>query len=364
MVLTPHGGDTFGAARRLGLHPSRILDFSASINPFGLSSKTRRRLKRELDLVCHYPDRRQGTLRYLIAQKEKIDPECIVFGNGATQLLHAIPRCLKPRKALLAVPSFPEYRATLSCQIKEFQLRAEEGFCLNPAAFLHTAERECPDLVVLANPNNPTGTLIPRGALLNIARSCAKFGATLVLDESFVDFAPEESLLRQASQQNHLVVVRSLTKFFALPGLRIGYLVARRSLAAKLAAQLEPWSVNTLALIAAAESLKDLNYRERSLALIRREREFLLKSLRRLGWLEPYPSVANFLLVRIKVSGLSGADLQRELAMHYILIRDRSGFRSLGSQYVRIAVRRRKENILLLNALRAVNDRLGLKGKN
>ncbi|MCL5670463.1 MAG: threonine-phosphate decarboxylase CobD [Acidobacteria bacterium] len=360
MPLVPHGGDIFGAARRLGVPVSRLLDFSANINPLGLSPKASRRLRRELHSVCHYPDQRQEELRHLIASKGNIDPECVVFGNGATQLLYLIPRSLKPRKALLIVPGFPEYHASLvaaQSSIREFRLRAEESFSLKPAVFLEALDKQRPDLVLLANPNNPTGTVVPRLVLLEIAGFCRGHGAHFIVDESFIDFTQEVSLAKRAVEEPGLIVVRSLTKFFALPGLRIGYLVAHRSLAQTLGQTLEPWSVNTLALVSAAESIKDAAYRKRSLALVARERDYLLGCLKKLGWMEPFPTQTNFVLARIKSPQIRGGMLRQELEGMHLLIRDSCGFKGLGPQFVRFAVRTHKENKRLISALRVAGER-------
>jgi threonine-phosphate decarboxylase len=173
------------------------------------------------------------------------------------------------------------------------------------------------------------------------------------------------SFVREAVRQSRLIVVRSLTKFHALPGLRVGYLVAHRAVASRLSEQLEPWSVNTLALIAAAESLQDVAYRHRLLALVQKEREYLFTKLQELGWLQPFPSAANFLLVRIKAQGMmTGTTLRLELEKHRILVRDASGFNNLGRQYVRIAVRRRRDNRMLIETLRTVGERRGLTARD
>jgi len=365
VAMTQHGGDIFGVARRLDVPASSLLDFSASVSPLGLSSRAKRRLKRELNVVCHYSDRRQEELRRIIAAEHQIDPECIVFGNGATQLLHLIPRCLQPRKALMAVPSFQEYRAALSCEVHEFPLRAKDSFCLSTVQFLRALKTLRPDLIVIANPNNPTGTLLPQSDVFEILKCCDGQGTYCVLDESFIEFTCEMSFVREAIRQSRLIVVRSLTKFHALPGLRVGYLVARRAVASRFSEQLEPWSVNSLALIAAAESLQDVAYRDRLLALVQKEREYLFTKMQELGWLQPFPSAANFLLVRIKAQGMmSGTTLRLELEKHRILVRDASGFKNLGRQYVRIAVRRRRDNRMLIETLRTVGERRDLTARN
>ena len=280
-----HGGDVWAAARRRGISVRRIVDFSASINPLGLAPKARRRLKRDIDLISHYPDKRQEELRALVASREGVHPDCILFGNGATQLIHCIPRALGCRKALIIEPSFSEYRAAVEshgAKVVEFRTDVARSFELDLKAFLHAVQIERPDLIFLGNPNNPTGVSIPRRTLSRVIKFCTNHRVDLVVDESFIEFSEQDSLAAVAARQPHLIVVRSFTKCFALAGLRIGYLVGHRSIVDKIALTVEPWSVNTLALAAAAESLKDSGYLCKTLALIRKERHYLSQGLAKL----------------------------------------------------------------------------------
>jgi threonine-phosphate decarboxylase len=211
-------------------------------------------------------------------------------------------------------------------------------------------------MLILANPNNPTGSVIPLETLSAIADVCLRRQIRFVADESFIDFTSQPSLARRASRQRCLMVLRSFTKFYAFPGLRIGYLVAHPGLVEEFSRRQEPWSVNTLALIAAAESIADSSFREKSLALIARERRYLSGGLTKLGWLDPYPSEANFLLVRIQHPVVRAIDLRKELEVMRILIRDCTDLRGLGQKYFRVAIRTRKENRSLLEALRRVGN--------
>jgi len=200
--------------------------------------------------------------------------------------------------------------------------------------------------------------VIPPETLSAIGDLCLRRRIHFVADESFIDFTSQPSLARRASQQRYLTVLRSFTKFFAIPGLRIGYLVAHPSIVEELSYQQEPWSVNTLAAVAAAESIWDSAFREKSRSLIARERRYLSAGLSRLGWLVPYPSEANFLLVRIQHQAIRANHLQRELEAMRILVRDCADFRGLGQKYIRVAIRSRKENRCLLEALRHAGDTL------
>jgi threonine-phosphate decarboxylase len=359
-----HGGEIFAASRRLGVSVSRILDFSANINPLGPSPKALCRLRRELSLIRFYPDSKSEELRRLVADRDAIDPKSVLFGNGASQLLHAIPRLLKPDSALLLEPGFAEYQAALQavgCKIHRLFLERESGFRLDRTALFRAITRKRPKLIVLANPNNPTGATIPDPLLSDLVDCCAKKRIHLVLDESFLDFSSCPSLLAEASLRPYLVVVRSLTKFWALPGLRIGFLAAQQKFVEKLSLHMEPWSVNALACAAAAASLGDSQYRKKTLTLVRKERAFLSEQLSRLGWLEPYPSEANFLLVRITTKGLSSSKLQSRLERRNILIRDASNFPGLGREYIRIAVRNHSENERLIAELGTIGRSLRLR---
>jgi threonine-phosphate decarboxylase len=354
----------FAAARLRGVSPEHILDFSANINPLGPSPKALRRLRRDLALIRFYPDTENSELRHLVAEETAIPDDCILFGNGATALLHLIPRVLKPRTAVVLEPGFSEYSSALEqegCRIDRLVLRPETRFQLEGEVLFETLQRVRPDLLILGNPNNPTGNVLPRPLLTQLIHVCSERCIHLVLDESFIDFAPYPSLAFEAAKHPGIVVVRSLTKFWALPGLRVGYLVAHRALVEKLSARCEPWSVNLLASVAAAESLRDLKYRDKTLNLIRQERTFLTDQLAALAWLEPLPSETNFLLVRILTPRITSTRLCERLEQRNILIRDASSFPGLGPRYFRVAVRSRSDNQRLIDELRAISNAAALR---
>jgi threonine-phosphate decarboxylase len=362
-----HGGDIWGVAKRRSVAVSRLIDFSANINPLGFSLNARKRLVSDIGLVSHYPDQDQAELRTLIASRDNIAPDCILFGNGSTHLIHLIPRFKRYRKVLVVEPTFSEYRAALSncgTKITDFFLNLEENCHFDLRSFIDSVNRERPDAAFLANPNNPTGALIPKRQIARAVAFCERNGIDLVLDESFIELTLGVSMVERAARLRHLIVVRSLTKCFALPGLRIGYVVANRSVIEGLAASIEPWSVNTLALSAAAACISDANYLQRSLRLIQRERNYLFRGVAKLGWLHPYPSNANFLLVRIRKPHLSSASLKRKLETANILIRDTQDFRGLGAKYVRLAVRRRGENRRLLIELARIEKSVTVRRKS
>ena len=361
MSTGEHGGDIWGAAERQGVPLSRVLDFSANINPLGPSLKARKRLARDVSLVALYPDKRQAELRRLLAARDGIAEDCILFGNGATQLIHLLPRVGRYKRALIVEPTFSEYRRALSnsgSEIREFFLTPKNNFHLDLNLLLRVLGREQPNVLFLASPNNPTGLVSPHRMLLRVSAFCEERDIDLIVDESFIEFTTEPSLMTLATHRRRLLVVRSLTKSFALAGLRIGYLVAGRSRVEELAHRMEPWSVNTLALSAAAASILDTNYIQKARSLIQREREYLSRELPQLGWLHSYPSSANFLLARIRARYTTAPALERMLAARNVLVRDASDFRGLDNQYLRFAVRQRRENRRLLAELEAIGKLL------
>jgi len=348
-----HGGNVLDAVARYGVREKDILDFSANVNPLGPSSAALRAAMRALDVSDRYPDEETTELRKAIARYFGVRPGHIVCGNGSTALIHLIPRVYRPRKVLVPVPTFTEYAAAAAAAGGEgiaYPLKEKDGFRVDPIEMAFALKGV--DMVFLCNPNNPTGLLIPRGEMREILNYALKEGVRVVVDEAFMDFIDNESLVKDAVQSQHLICLRAFTKFYGMPGLRVGYAVANEETAASLATSLEPWSVSTLAERAAVAALNDWGYTKKTRSLIAKERDRLLSALRLLPGVEPFPSSVNFIF--IKLASMDSRSLTQTLGQRGILIRDCSSFPNLNSRFVRIAVRTRKENEKLLAALRDV----------
>jgi len=206
----------------------------------------------------------------------------------------------------------------------------------------------------LCNPNNPTGQLINKADMLKIIDVAQKRRVFVVVDEVFMDFAEdekEETLIQEATKRNNLFVIRSLTKFFALPGIRIGYGIGNKRLLEKLKIHKEYWSVNALAQIAGITALKDKEYVKKTKEIISKERKFLYHKLSKINGLRPYSSVTNFIFCRLTTNRVNSTIIRKKLIQKNILIRDCSSFRSLNSKYIRIAIRTHQENPHLINFL-------------
>lgn len=336
-----HGGDIY--------RNQVSLDFSVNINPFGMPQRVREALEAAVAWCERYPDIRSEALRDAIAGAKGIAPEDIVCGNGASELFPAILRAVHAKKVLLPVPSFYGYEhaaKSVGAEICCHELLEADGYAVTERFF--TAIGEDVDAVFLAVPNNPVGTVVEPELLEKIAERCQKYGVTLILDECFVMFTGAEerySFLKKYRNYPGVVIVRAFTKLYAMPGVRLGYLVCRRcALTEAIRADLPEWNLSVFAQQAGCVACGQRAYVEHSVAFVCRERAWLMEQLSEIG-ITVFASNANFLMIK------DGRPLAKELLKKGILIRDCSNYRGLSGGYYRIAVRRREENERLLAAL-------------
>jgi threonine-phosphate decarboxylase len=344
-----HGGDVYRLARILGVSIRDLLDFSANINPLGYPEGVAAAVQAALADLVHYPDRRCVELRQDLADYHSLSSDEILVGNGSTELIYLVVRVLKPKRALIVAPAFSEYQEALEVARVpyEFHLTSEAGhFTLE-----ELPEAQGAELVFLANPASPSGALLAPERLLPWLEAWDAAGVFVVLDEAFIDFVEEASIKKHLGRFPRLVVLRSFTKFFAIPGLRLGYLLAHPELVAGMGAKQEPWSVNNLAQAVGRACLQDRVYMAQTRSYVAAERRHLFEGLQALAGLTPFPGEVNYLLVKITVPGLSVGQLRERLLSRGIIIRDASNFNGLDERYFRIAVRRRKDNDRLLAAL-------------
>lgn len=342
-----HGGNTYEAERK---YKRRFLDFSANINPLGLPPNVKNALSSNFQNLLHYPDLKAGKMRLRIAEYWRIKPDNVLVGNGSSELIYLLIHTFRPKETIISVPTFSEYERVSRCvksKIRFIRLEEKDNFALEDPKVSKK------DTLFLCNPNNPTGNLI-----LEDNRVVDKLPAKLVIvDEAFMDFLPDEkkhTLILRAQKDKKFIVLRTFTKFFALPGLRIGYLVAHQDVIRKLRKYQMPWSVNFFAQLAAGLILGDTEYIRNTKELIEKERRFLFDALSDTKNLAPFPSVTNFLLVKINNKNLTSSMLSKRLIEEGILIRDCANFRGLSNKFIRIAVRSHRENATLIKALRKV----------
>lgn len=341
-----HGGNT---------DPEQIrYDFSANINPLGMPTAVRQAVIQSADDCIRYPDPQCLALGKALAGEHGVSPQQIVCGNGAADLIYRLAAALRPKKALLSAPTFSEYEKALAengCGIRFIELKEAEDFRYPDT--LPDAVTNDIDLVMLCSPNNPTGTTIAPALLEKLVLRCIKLGIALAVDECFLPFVNgemEKSMVPYLKKYpgNGLYVLRAFTKLYAMPGLRLGYLIcgsAEQAQAVRNRGQ--SWSVSVPAQAAGLAALKEAGYAAGTAEYVERQRAYLSGELDRLG-LKVYPAEANFLLFRHmqapewRAKGmLSFAD---RMQRHGIAVRRCENFRGLGPDYYRIAVRTEEEN--------------------
>ncbi|MBL7031889.1 MAG: threonine-phosphate decarboxylase [Nitrospira sp.] len=343
-----HGGNIYRVSEETGIPASELMDFSASINPLGIPDMVKEAIRTELDNLVHYPDPDVSELKQTLAQYHNIDPVTIICGNGSTELIYLIPKALRPKTVLITSPAFSEYEKACELndkfQISNFKLKEENGFKIIPSDFIK-AMQGC-DMAFLCNPNNPTGDLLSKEEVIGIAEAARELKCLLVVDEAFIDFCPADSVIGHIAGNPYLIVLRSMTKFYAITGLRAGYGVFHPELIERVMEFKEPWTMNTLAQKAAVAAIADRGYAERTMAVIRNEKEFIENGLRDIG-IEFLPSAVNFYLLRTGNSG----QIYQGMKEKGIIVRDCSNFRGLEDFFIRAAVRSRRENEMLMSGL-------------
>ncbi len=355
-----HGGNVWKLAERAGVRPEELIDFSASLNPLGPPPWLPEAVSDALAQVRHYPDPEASDLTLAACELYKVWPTQAVAGSGASELLPEICRLAARQglsRAIIPVPAYVDQdrccrQAGLA--VETLPCTAQKGFAPDLEGL--AARLETPALVLLTSPGNPTGVCIPARHVRDLARAFPK--CLFVVDESFADFVPgidDEAaggagrLVRQ--RPDNVIVLVSLTKFYAVPGLRLGLCFASPDNAQALRRRLPPWNVGTLAQKVGARCLRDLEYRQRSIRETAALRETLAAELREIPGLRVFPSQANFLLCRLDRVGMSAAPLFERLLSEGLAIRLCANFEGLDDSSFRIAVRPKEENARLVEAL-------------
>jgi len=347
-----HGGNVFTVARTLGVPPSQILDYSASINPLGMSPAVRNSLISSLDNLIHYPDAGHKELKQALAKYHDLPEVHFTIANGSTELIYNLPAMLPGSKALIISPSFSEYLRALHqhhWEAEHFILTPESNFSIDTEK-LELALAGGVDALFICNPGNPSGTLYPQQTIEKIYRLCLAAGTCMILDEAFMDFCEDASAKQMIIRSDNAIILRSMTKFFGIPGLRLGYAISNASLAERLDSMGGPWSVNSMAQAAGTAALQDVKHNQKTLEVIRQERSSLFEHLGQFLQLKLYPSSTNYILLEIR-NGMSSKELKERLLPQRILIRDCASFEGLTGNFFRIAVRTGEENKRLLECL-------------
>lgn len=353
--MAVHGGNTEEIARKYKLNSKEILDFSANINPIGLNENVKTAMINAIDKVVKYPDITYFDLKNSIREFEKIDMSNITLGNGAAEVIFNIVRALKPKKALLPAPTFSEYEEAIisvNGEIEYYKLKESNDFNLD-YEFIDKIKDDI-DIIFICNPNNPTGCLTTKEFIRKVLNKALITDTIVVIDESFLDFVkPNELYLSNdlLMDYKNLIIVKSLTKFFAIPGARIGYgLCSNNEIINEINKVIVPWSVNVIASEAIIQGLKEKDYIEKSIVYVKNEKEYLYSALKEINNLKVFEPSVNFIMFKLLID----LDLKSELIKRKILIRSCDNYIGLNNKFYRVAVRTREENNKLISELKNI----------
>ena len=330
-----------------------ILDFSSNISPLGPPPLVRRYLKKQLRTLEIYPDSDSTVMRKNLQWYTKVPYSQIVVGNGATEIIYNFCQAFLSKKTpiLIPIPTFGEYEAASKlngCKVSYYKT-------MNLGTDLDDFVQKIPKngCIFVCNPNNPVGILIPKKKMLKLVRAAAKKSTLVFVDECFIELAPDsnESIVKSIKKYDNLFVLRSLTKSFGLAGIRAGYGLANKKMISTLNKIKIPWNVSGLAQQAAGAAICHSFYLDKACMLIKKESKYLRNQLSNLKGFECHEAAANFILIKTKTKSKI---IQNKLLKKKILIRDCSSFKGLNNNYIRIAVKTRKENEKLIKALKKI----------
>ena len=355
-----HGSDLEKIEEIYHIKKEDITSFSANVNPLGISPLLRDTLAKHVDAITSYPDREYTQLRKSICAYTGANFENIIVGNGSTELISLFIQTTHPKKALILGPTYSEYEREISLEgghTLYYPLKEENNFQMDVEDFCDQLNDSL-DLLVLCNPNNPTSTAVTRKDMRKILDCALQYGISVMVDETYEEFTPEGSKISSiplTNNYNNLIVLRGISKFFAAPGLRLGYAVTGNpDLLKYINTKKNPWTINSLAEIAGCIMFSDKDYINKTKALITGERQRMYDTLSSWKTVKVYPSCTNFLLVRILREDVTSDMVFDHCIRKGLMIRDCSTFPFLDSSYIRFCVMSPEKNEELLEALREI----------
>lgn len=353
-----HGSDLEQIEAYYGIRREDIIRFGANVNPLGLSETFRRKMAKELDVITSYPDREYKKLREAIGKYCEVTAPFVLVGNGSTELLSLIIRLCRPGGALILGPTYSEYeRELLLCgrPFQYFMLQEAEDFMLDENSLTEKLDATI-SLLILCNPNNPTSSAINIRQMESVVKTCRKYDILVMVDETYVEFSPDyeqTSSIPLTSVYDNLVIIRGVSKFFAAPGLRLGYAVTGNTALLQHAHERQnPWAVSSLADMAGQLLFSDTEHIQKTKELIRSERRRMWHLFSAMDGIKVYRPQANFMLARILKEGRSGAGLFENAIRRGLMIRDCSSFFSSDHTYFRFCFMLPEDNQRLADCVR------------
>lgn len=355
-----HGSDIEKICDYYHLNKEDIVKFGANVNPLGLSASVKKEIAENVDLFSSYPDRDYVSLRNTISEYCRIPAEFILPGNGSSELISLLIQERAPKHTLILGPTYSEYSRELS-----FSGSTQEYYHLQEN---NDFEPDIPDLcqkleqgydfLILCNPNNPTSSAITQEDLRSLISFCAKKNIFVMIDETYVEFAPDISAITAVPltrEFTNLMVLRGVSKFFAAPGMRLGYgITGNMDFLSKMREKQTPWSLNSLGAFAGEIMLQDEDYIKETRNLILSERDRMIQELKNVDTYKVYPAYANFILLKIQKDGLTSYEVFEACIKQGLMIRDCSSFQCLDGEFVRFCIMMPEDNGRLLEVLKAL----------
>lgn len=389
-----HGGNIYKIFREKNI--KEILDYSSNINPYGIPESLKKRITENLEILERYPDPDYVELRQKLSNLNKVNLSDIILGNGATEIIFLFMKVINPKKILIVSPTFGEYERAVKAteisgdtvslsssngdnknienkkiEIEYFELKESDDFKLNIGNLKNELENKY-DLLIICNPNNPTGKFLKLAQTEEILKECNKYDTKLFIDEAFIEFLADgmkESIINTEENKKNLFVTRAFTKFFAIPGLRLGYgMYFDKELEKKISEKKEPWSVNNFAEMAGLTVLDDAEYIEKTLKWIAEEKIYMYEKLNKISGMKVYETEVNFITGKIDEKlfseGLNVKILREKMLEQGILIRDASNFKFLDERFFRLAIKDRASNERVIEAMKEIFRKKGVKSFN
>ena len=354
-----HGSDLEKIEKIYGIKKEDIISFAANVNPLGESGKLKTALFERIDAITKYPDREYSSLRKAIGSYCKCNYEHILVGNGCTELISLFIQITSPKETLLLGPTYSEYERDLKINgsdIKYYFLKEDNNFEIDIDDFTASVHPST-DLVIICNPNNPTGSIITPDKLERLLMHCQKTNTYVMIDETYIEFVPdvdELSAIPLTDKFDNLIILRGTSKFFATPGLRLGYAITGNDhILKEINTNKNPWMINSLAVVAGETMFIDEEYINKTRNLILSEKIRVKEMIEKSGRFKIYPSYSNFYLLKILDKNIDAHMLFEKAIRQNMMIRDCSTFPGLEDRFIRFCIMKPDDNTRLINCITA-----------
>lgn len=355
-----HGGDLDEISRIYGINKEEIYNFGGNVNPLGLPESVKKAISDNTNAPTAYPDVSYVSLREAISDYTGINCNYIMVGNGSTELISMCIKTINPKKAVIVSPAYSEYLREINLvggKAELFPLQEKDEFMLNIPELKKILTNDI-NMLVICNPNNPTGTYITCEQTRDILIHCKKNNINVMMDETYVEFSDinkNVSAMPLVEEFDNLFIIRGTSKFFACPGLRLGYgACSNKKIIEYINSHKDPWSVNIFAEISGTVMFRDKEFIDNTHRLINSERNKIFKELFNLNRVHVYDTQSNFFLLRFKKDDITSSDVFNKLIQKKILIRDCADFPYLDNHFIRFCILDAKSNSLLLNELKKI----------